>query len=46
MSNVSYWGIPEAQKTAITQSHLTTITEVAIIITCAVLIIWLIRHWK
>lgn len=33
------------QKMTILQSPLTTVAEIAVIVTCVMLIIWLIRHW-
>lgn len=45
MSNISYWGM-QTQKMNLMQSPLTTVTEIAVIITCIILVIWLIKHWN
>lgn len=45
MSNISYWGM-QTQKMNLMQSPLTTVTEIAVIIACIMLVIWLIRHWN
>lgn len=42
----SIWGVPSTSNYVLTQSPLTTITEIAVVIACITLIIWLIRHWN
>lgn len=44
MQNIAFWWDTPTSM-SLTQSTLTTLTEVTIIATCILLIIWLVRHW-
>lgn len=40
------WGVNVPTQYTLTPSLLSIVTEIAVVVTCIVLIAWLIRHWN